>query len=131
MNLKTIFCVAIVSTITVVNAGADTDHCYALALSGGGTNAVWESGVFWGLTHYGNPEDFKYDVITGISGGSINTGMISLFDIGDEVNASEKIAEIYTTLNNSMLFREWEGGLVDGLLFHAGILDNTPGYEFG
>ena len=117
MFLKAITCLTVLSTITTVNAAADKDHCYALALSGGGTNAVWESGVFWGLTHYGNPDDFKYDVVTGISGGSINTGMISLFDIGDEVNASEKIAEIYTTLKNSMLFREWEGGLVDGLLF--------------
>ena len=125
------FVITIFNALALVKAGADTDHCYALALSGGGTNAVWESGVFWGLTHYGNPDDFKYDVVTGISGGSINTGMISLFAIGDEVNASEKIAEIYKSLKQSDLIREWDGGLVEGLFFQAGIMDNTPGYEFG
>ena len=93
--------ITILSTLAAVKAAHESDRCYALALSGGGTNAVWESGVFWGLVHYGDPDDFKYDVVTGISGGSINTGMISLFEIGDEVNASEKIAEIYTTLHQS------------------------------
>ena len=68
---------------------AKQDSCYALALSGGGTNAVWEAGVVWGLTHYGNPEDFKWDVITGISGGSINTGLLSVWAVGDELKASE------------------------------------------
>ena len=47
--------------------------CRALALSGGGTNGAWEAGVIWGLTHYGQKEDFYYDVNTGISAGSINT----------------------------------------------------------
>ena len=85
----------LVLLITALNALFATvtaekkDQCYALALSGGGTNAVWESGVIYGLTHYGNPEDFKWDIVTGISGGAINTGMLSVFEVGDEQNASE------------------------------------------
>ena len=86
---------------STVEAAKTADECKALILSGGGSNGAWEAGVMWGFVNYGNPDDFKYDVVTGISGGSINTGMISLFEIGDEVNASEKIAEIYTTLHNS------------------------------
>jgi len=46
--------------------------CTGLALSGGGSNGAWEMGVLWGFLHNGNPEDFKYDVVTGISAGSIN-----------------------------------------------------------
>ena len=34
------------------------DTCTALILSGGGSNGAWEVGVLWGLTHYGDPEDF-------------------------------------------------------------------------
>ena len=42
-------------------------------LSGGGSNGSWEAGVIWGLYHYGNLEDFAYDVITGVSAGAINS----------------------------------------------------------
>lgn len=52
---------------------AGDKKCHALVLSGGGTNGAWEAGVIWGLTHYGNPEDFYWDVHNGISIGSINT----------------------------------------------------------
>lgn len=47
--------------------------CKALVLSGGGNNGAWEAGVMWGLANYGNPNDYHWDVITGISAGSINS----------------------------------------------------------
>jgi hypothetical protein len=28
----------------------------------------------WGLANYGNPEDYYWDVMTGVSAGSINSG---------------------------------------------------------
>ena len=52
---------------------ADDQKCRALVLSGGGTNGAWEAGVVWGLTHYGDPKDYEWDVHSGISAGSINT----------------------------------------------------------
>ena len=53
---------------------ASTDgKCRALVLSGGGANGAWEAGVMWGLAHYGDAQDFYWDVHTGISAGSINT----------------------------------------------------------
>jgi len=48
-----------------------------LALSGGGNNGAWEVGVLWGFMNYGNVADFEYDVITGVSAGSINAMAIS------------------------------------------------------
>jgi len=41
-------------------------------MSGGANNGAWEIGVLWGLAHYGNPEDYYWDVISGISAGAIN-----------------------------------------------------------
>ena len=32
---------------------------------------------FWGLYHYGNPKDFAYDVISGVSVGAINTAAMA------------------------------------------------------
>jgi predicted acylesterase/phospholipase RssA len=47
--------------------------CRALVLSGGGNNGAWEAGVMWGLANYGNPADYYWDVVTGISAGAINS----------------------------------------------------------
>lgn len=41
-------------------------------LSGGGNRGAWEAGVMWGLAYYGYSEDYHWDVMTGISAGSIN-----------------------------------------------------------
>jgi predicted acylesterase/phospholipase RssA len=71
------------------------DTCNALVLSGGGSNGAWEIGVLWGLTHYGNPSDFEYDWITGVSAGAINTSAFTGFAPGQELEATEFISDIF------------------------------------
>jgi len=53
--------------------------CRALVMSGGGNNGVWEAGVLYGLTHYGDPADFTWDVSSGVSAGGINAGLIAVW----------------------------------------------------
>ena len=55
-------------------------------------------GVLWGFLHYGNPKDFKYDVLTGISAGSINAIQLMGYPVGDEVAATEAGAELWRNL---------------------------------
>ena len=86
------------------------DHCYALALSGGGSNGAWEAGLLWGLTHYGNPDDFKWDIVTGISAGSINTSAMSVYAVGDEIAASEFISLAWASVTNADIWQEWSTG---------------------
>ena len=69
------------------------DTCTALVLSGGANNGAWEAGVIWGLLHAGNPKDFEWDVISGISAGSINVAALSPWEVGDELKASEWLSE--------------------------------------
>ena len=61
---------------------AKKDVCRALALSGGGNNGAWEAGVLWGFMNYGDVADFEYDVITGVSAGSINAMAMSGWEAG-------------------------------------------------
>jgi len=63
--------------------------CRALALSGGGSNGAWEAGVMWGLTHYGNPEDYYWDVLSGISAGSFNSVSVAGFAPEDSIEMTE------------------------------------------
>ena len=60
----------------------DEKYCYALALSGGGSFGTYETGVVWGLLHYGNPDDYRWDVFTGVSAGSLNAGMFAVWPKG-------------------------------------------------
>jgi predicted acylesterase/phospholipase RssA len=52
-------------------AKPEEKYCYALALSGGGSHGCYETGVIWGLLHYGDPDNYRWDVISGVSAGSI------------------------------------------------------------
>ena len=66
-------------------AAKEAKSCRALAMSGGGAYGAYEAGALWGLIQ--NSEDksgFKYDVVTGVSAGSINALAVSLFSPGDE-----------------------------------------------
>ena len=54
-------------------------------LSGGGSNGAWEVGVLWGFVHYGNPADFEWDYMTGISAGAINTAGFVGWAPGEEI----------------------------------------------
>jgi predicted acylesterase/phospholipase RssA len=63
-------------TVTLLSSVLGNRKCRALVMSGGANNGAWEGGVMWGLAHYGNPRDFHWDVVTGISAGSINTAYL-------------------------------------------------------
>ena len=63
--------------------------CRALILSGGANNGAWEAGVIWGLLRYGTPEDFAWDVTSGISAGSINSSGIATWAPGTEFEMTE------------------------------------------
>ena len=71
-------------------------YCYALALSGGGAFGTYETGVVWGLLHYGDPDLYRWDVFTGVSAGSINAGMFSVWPKGKEVQMSENVSWMCT-----------------------------------
>jgi len=43
--------------------------------------------VLWGLVNYGNPADYDYDVVTGVSVGSINAFFMALQERGNEIEA--------------------------------------------
>ena len=73
------------------------DKCTALALSGGGNNGSWEVGVFWGMVNYGDAEDFKFDVMTGVSAGAINTGVMSGWEIGTEKELADWGSDLWNT----------------------------------
>ena len=59
-------------------------------LGGGGTRGAYQAGAMWGLLK--NVEDlskYKYDVVSGVSAGTINGAAFATYEKGDEIDAVE------------------------------------------
>ena len=106
---------------------SDKDHCYAIALSGGGNNGAYEAGVMWGLTHYGDPKDFEWDVVTGVSAGAMNTCGLAGFKPEDGLHATEVFSDFWASQVNENIYQSWGTlGWLEGLLMHNSLYDNAP-----
>ena len=102
------------------------DTCRALVLSGGGSNGAWESGVMWGFLNYGTPSDFEWDVVTGVSAGSINTLFTAPYAVGDEFNMVQALSDTWKNLHTSDVWIDWPLGKVWGATAKSGAVDVSP-----
>ena len=118
------------SLVAMEFATAADEYCRAVALSGGGSNGAWEMGVLWGFVNYGDPADFTYDVVTGISAGSINALEMMGYPVGEEVQAFQDGSDLWHNLHTSDVWKDWYLTPLDGLLFKAGMVDNSPLLNF-
>lgn len=109
---------------------AKKDVCRALALSGGGNNGAWEAGVLWGFMNYGDVADFEYDVITGVSAGSINAMAMSGWAAGTQVEMTQWLSDLWKNLHTSDVWVDWSLGKASGFLVMGGIVDNSPLLNF-
>ena len=94
MITKVIFA-AFVSTIQ----SAKQDKCIALAMSGGGSLGSYEAGALWGMFYAAQDKSqFEYDVITGVSAGSINLIGASVYEKGQEEAMIQDLSHRWATL---------------------------------
>ena len=136
--MKTISTLLAIAASQANLASAADDKCRALVLSGGSNNGAWEAGVVWGLLHYGDPTDYEYDVISGVSAGALNTGMFSTWEKGDELRMSESISESYTSIQElTTIFNTWndtwppsDAYIVKAFFDEPSILNTDPAMEF-
>jgi predicted acylesterase/phospholipase RssA len=127
MRATTFLVVLAIALLAVPSAEAGKDgFCRALALSGGGDKAAYEAGVLRGLLANLPAEEVAWDVVTGISAGSTLTAAFSCYDVGQEDDAISFVENIINDLNQSSIFQNWPGGLVDGFLHHSSLFDSTP-----
>jgi len=100
--------------------------CYAVSLEAGGTHGAFEAGSLWQLANTPTVNS-AYNVVIGISTGSLNAGGVAQFAQGNEKAMGDFVVNTWLTLNGSQsTFVEWPGGLLEGILFQRGLLDNKP-----
>lgn len=78
------------------------------------------------MVNNGDPKDFEFDVMTGISAGSINVGGLAGWEIGREVEAAQWMSDKWKNLKTPDIWQEWPLGIVSGAFLMSGLLDNSP-----
>jgi len=93
-------------------------------LRGGGTKGNYEVGVLQSFYDNLPPEDIEYDVVVGVSIGSINAGTIGIYEKGDETDAFAQLQKYWTSLKTSDIFTQWPLGPIEGL-WRNSLFNNT------
>lgn len=74
--------------------------------------------------------DIKWDVITGVSVGSINAAAIAFHEIGKEKDAIKWMLGLWERLSKPGVYKNWPVGVSQGLFMKEGLWDNTPLHDF-
>mmetsp|Transcript_7391 Transcript_7391/g.8917 ORF Transcript_7391/g.8917 Transcript_7391/m.8917 type:complete len:215 (+) Transcript_7391:1-645(+) len=118
------------SAVLAMGALAKDDVCRAVVMSGGGNNGAWEVGVFYGLVNNGDPKDFAYDVVSGVSAGAMNTAVFAGWEPGKELELAQWGSDTWKNLHTSDIWVEWPLGVASGALLMPGAVDNGPLLHF-
>lgn len=106
-------CLVALSLINLVSANS----CNVLVLSGGGSYGAFQAGV---LTYLKNS---SWDLITGVSAGSLNAGFISLFSNKDQLKALETLEDTWLNVINTSRIYKWNSIINPN---DYSLLDNSP-----
>lgn len=106
---------------------ASAEDCYALAMSGGGSKGAYEAGVLYGLlSEIPDKKTMAYDVVTGVSAGSINTAAVILFEKGDEEEMVKFLSDTWSSIVDKDVYKMWSEGLVKAVTQESGVFDDGP-----
>lgn len=110
---------------------ASNDKCMILALQGGGDRGAYQAGALKGLTNKLSEEDRKWQIVTGISAGTLNGLGFSLFPVGQEKEATDFLEKVWREMDSKdKIYKNWKNlgslGPVYALFAETGFYDTTP-----
>ena len=76
--------------------------------------------------NYGNPADFEWDVVTGISGGAINTGALMWWDKKDGLEMSDWLSQTWADLRNPDVWQLWDDSIVGDFVNEVSLINDQP-----
>ena len=125
--MKNLICsIAVLWTVFSFVAAKD-GKWIALALQGGGDKGAYQAGALYQIIMNSDPEEVQYDVISGVSIGSINGAFLAGFEKGKEKEAAQYMVDTWGTLHQEEIYKEWPwGGAARGLLFESALFDSSP-----
>lgn len=75
-----------------------------LVLSGGGSKGSYQAGA---INYMLGELKIAYDAFCGVSVGAINSAFLGMFSTGQEVEAAHQMAQMWSSLDNSKIYKRW------------------------
>lgn len=122
--MKTLFTFVVLALASFAFAGEK--KCRALIMEGGGPRNAYSAGVLKAIINNLKEEDYRYDVVSGVSMAAINTFILGMHEPGDELDAVTEIFDFWENLEESMVYKAWSGGYIEGFLFKSGLYNSEP-----
>lgn len=91
--------------------------CRILSLSGGGAHGAFQAGVINKL----HDEGRKWDIITGISVGSLNGIMLSMFNQSQQSDGIELMRDVWFNITDKQVYKWYWNPF-----YHRSLLDSSP-----
>ncbi len=104
--------------------------CYALALSSGDQNSMYQAGVLKGLAQNMAASEMAYSAVSGVAGGAVNTAILANYPEGQEEAAADRMKTFWDNSTNTKLYKDWLGGLAEGLLLKGGLWNDANVLDF-
>jgi len=123
--MEKLFFITMIFSLLIMIKSAEKEKCYVLALEGGADRGAYAAGAIKGLVENNPAEEIQWNVVTGISIGSLNAALLSVFEIGKEKEAADFIIKNWLELKKSDFIKDWWFGLTEGLLFRSSLFDNS------
>lgn len=102
------------------------DKCRILSFSSGTEKVAYQVGALKALIENMDPEEVKYDVVSGVSFGAFNAAILSLYEPGQEKEMINELYGIWKNAKNIKTYQNWWFGPVQGAFYKGGLYDNTP-----
>lgn len=130
--LLVLFCFGFLFTASFSHPHPDVRKtCKALVLQGGGDKGAYEIGVLYGfIKNAKDKADFEYDVVSGISIGSVNGMGLAQFAKGNESAAIDFMLDGWKKSTKKDVFVNWPGGMLEGLFFKPSLFNNDPEIDY-
>lgn len=124
--MKLTLSVLLACLILTVSAGKD-GKCRALAMSGGGDLGAYQFGVLKTLITNLPSIETQWDVVSGVSAGTLNGASLAIFAPGEELEYIKFSEELWNRIHASDVFKLWPGGIATGVIGLApSLLNNAP-----
>lgn len=120
----------IAAILAVLSQQVAADKCYALALSSGDQNSIYQAGVINGLVANMATGEMGYQAISGVSGGAVNAAILANYPVGQESAAADRMKTFWENSSNTKLYKDWLGGLAEGLLLKGGLWNDKAVLDF-
>ena len=90
--MKRISSMIAASLLAMTSSVKAADKCYVLAFSSGDETSAYQAGALSGIANSNLTADqYAYDSVSGISGGSINAVILSNYSKGEEKAAASRM----------------------------------------